>query len=245
VLVAEKLENQAEFDLARGEGFAYFQGYFFCRPKILADREIPANQLNYLRLLTELTRTPFRLREVTRIVESEASLCYRLLRLANSALVGVRKEVTGVREAVVLVGEARFRTLVAVALSTAMGKDQPMALIRLSLERARFCEQLADRIGADSTEQYMLGLLSLLDAILETPMEKIVASLPLRQEARAALLGEESAAGAALRLIKSIETGTWAACGEAAQSLGLSEEMLAGRYMESMQWAANAIAASN
>ncbi len=87
-LLAEKVEDQEEFDVALGEGYQYFQGYFFCRPKMMANREIPPNRLNYLRLLVELTRKPFRLEEVTRIVRMEPSLYFRLLRLANSAMWG-------------------------------------------------------------------------------------------------------------------------------------------------------------
>ena len=167
-LLAEKVEDQEEFAIARSEGYEFFQGYFFCRPKIMANREIPPNRMNYLRLLIELTRTPLNLREVMRIVQSEASLCYRLLLLANSPMWGVHGDVTSVRHAFMLVGENRFRTLVSVAASCVLSQDQPSALISLSLERARFCELLAPLVGEDPTEQFMLGLLSLVDAMLET-----------------------------------------------------------------------------
>jgi c-di-GMP-related signal transduction protein len=242
MLLAEKIEDQAEFDMALAEGYRYFQGYFFCRPKLIADQEIPPNRVNFLRLLVELARMPLNLREVTRIVESEASLCYRLLRLANSAFMGVRAEVTSVQEAMVLIGDDRFRTLVSVALSSAMGSDQPPALIRVSLEHARFCELLAPWLGENPTEQYMLGLLSLLDAILQTPMTKIVQSLPLRRSAKAALLGETGGIAAALDLIRSFEAGSWGSCASVAEGFGMTEESLAQVYMDSLRWAANAVA---
>lgn len=124
-LLAEKVEDQEEVNIALAEGYEYFQGYFFCRPKIMSDREIPPNRLNYLRLLVELARSSFNLREVERVVLSEASLCYRLLRLANSPLMGVRGEVKSIRSAMVMVGEDRFRTLVSVAVSSALGQNQP------------------------------------------------------------------------------------------------------------------------
>ena len=85
ILLAEKVEDQQEFDVALSEGYKCFQGYFFCRPKIVADREIPPNRMNYLRLLVELTRNPLNFEQLTRIARSEPSLMYRLLRLANSA----------------------------------------------------------------------------------------------------------------------------------------------------------------
>jgi len=243
-LVAEKLEDQQTFNTARAEGYQYFQGYFFCRPEIIASRDIPASRLNYLRLLAELTREPLDLNEIIRAVEVEASLCYRLLRLANSPLWGIRNDITSVRSAFVLVGEERFRLLVSVAASCALVQNQAPALIALSLERARFCELLAPLTGESPTEQFIVGMLSLLDAMLETPMESIVRSLPLRAEAKAALTGAENRTAVPLSLIRSFEEGEWGRCTGAAETLGVSEETLAGLYLQSVQWARESLDAS-
>jgi EAL and modified HD-GYP domain-containing signal transduction protein len=241
-LLAEKIENQIEFDIALKEGFKYFQGYFFCRPTILGEREIPPNRQHYLRLLVELSRTPLNLRLISSIVESEPSLCYRLLRLANSALMGLRCEVTSVPRAMMVIGEDRFRILASIAASSALGYDQPQALINLSLERARFCEIVAPLIGQNPTEQYMLGLLSLVDAILQTPMAAIVKTLPLRRVAKAALLGATNPVALPLTLIKSFEQGDWGPGLSAARELGVGEQALASLYMDSLHWAAEALA---
>lgn len=243
-LVAEKLEDQQAFNTARGEGYLYFQGYFFCRPEIIANRQIPSNQLNYLRLLAQLTREPLNLSEIIRTVEVEASLCYRLLRLANSPLWGIRNDITSVRSALVLVGEERFRLLVSVAASCALNENHTPALIALSLERARFCELLAPLTGESSTEQFMLGMLSLLDAMLETPMESMVRLLPLRPEAKAALIGAESPTAVPLNLIRNFEAGAWGICTGTAETLGIREETLTRLYLESVQWARGSLAAS-
>jgi c-di-GMP phosphodiesterase len=244
VLIAEKIVNQEEFDIAREEGHTYFQGYFFCRPKIITDREIPPNWANYLVLLAELTRNPLNLSEVTRIVEAEVSICYRLLRLANSALMGLRSNITSVHSALMMVGEDRFRTLVTIAMAGALGRDRPSALISLSLERARFCEMAGPLLGESHTEQYMLGLLSLLDAILQSPMDSLVKSLPLRDQAKDALLGADNQVALPLNLARSFEAGDWSPCAEAAQRLRISEEQLATMYLESLKWAAQALASS-
>ncbi len=244
ILLAEKVEDQEEFDIAVREGYECFQGYFFCRPKIVADREIPPNRMNYLRLLVELTRNPLNIEQLTRIARSEPSLMYRLLRLANSPMVAARSDVTSFLGAFMLVGEDRFRKLVSVAASGMLGNDQPpAALISLSLERARFCELLASLIGENSTEQFMLGMLSLVDAVMQVPMETVVKALPLRPGAKAALLGATNSASLPLSLIRSFENGAWGACAHEAQRMGVSEETLAGLYIESVQWA-NEVTAS-
>jgi EAL and modified HD-GYP domain-containing signal transduction protein len=243
-LLAEKVEDEEEFDVARSEGYHYFQGYFFCRPKIVANCEIPPNRLNYLRLLAELSRTPLNLSEVMQIVRTEAPLCYRLLRLANSPLWGNRTDITSVSNAFMLVGEDRFRMLVTVAASCVLSQDHPTALISLSLERARFCELVAPLIGEDPKEQFMLGLLSLLDAMLETPMDAIVSSLPLREEAKAALLGTANRVAVPLCLIRSFELGSWTSCACAANDLKVSEDTLSALYTDSVNWAAESLASS-
>ncbi|HEY5253612.1 MAG TPA: EAL domain-containing protein [Acidobacteriaceae bacterium] len=244
ILLAEKVEDQQEFDTAVSEGYQCFQGYFFCRPKIIADREIPPNRMNYLRLLVELSRNPLNLDQLTRIARSEPSLGYRLLRLSNSALVAARSEVTSFLGAFMLVGEDRFRKLVSVAASGILGHDQPpAALITLSLERARFCELLAPMIGENSTEQFLLGMLSLVDAVMQIPMETVVKSLPLRPNAKAALLGEINPASLPLCLVRSFENGAWGACSCGARRMEISEETLAELYLESVQWA-NEVSAS-
>ncbi len=169
--------------------------------------------MNYLLLLVELTRDPLNLPELTRIARAEPSLMYRLLRLANSAMVAPRNEVTSFRSAFVLVGEDRFRKLVFIAASGILGNHQsPAALTSLSLERARFCELLAPLIGENSTEQFLLGVLSLVDAVLQVPMETIVKALPLRPNAKAALLGEINPASLPLSLIRGFEKGAWGTC---------------------------------
>jgi c-di-GMP-related signal transduction protein len=234
VLVAEKVEDQETFDIAREEGYTLFQGYFFCWPKVISGRKVPANRMNYLRLLTELTRPEMNVEEMIRIIRMETSLSYRLLRLANSPLWGVRTEVTGVGAALMMVGEDRFRMLVSVAASTMLGQSQPAPLINLALERARFCELLAPLIGENPAEQFVLGLLSLLDAMMETSMETIAHSLPLRREAKDALLGVENHLSLALRTIQGFELGGNPQEGEV---LRIGEETVMRLYVESVKWA--------
>lgn len=236
-LLAEKIENQDEFDLARLEGFTLFQGYFFCRPSILVERDLPANWSNYMRLIAELNREPMNMAEVAAIVESEASLCYRLLRLANSAAVPTRKEVTSAQGAMILVGEARFRTLATLALTATMGRGQPEVLIQLSLERARFCQRIAPLLGEDPNEQYLLGLMSLIGAMLRSPMERLLQSLPLRDRAKAVLLGAEGKTALPLRLIIALEGGDWTPCVEAAALHNLNETRISSIYLEAIIWA--------
>jgi EAL and modified HD-GYP domain-containing signal transduction protein len=147
-------------------------------------------------------------------------------------------------DAFMLVGEDRFRMLVSVATSCQMGENKTPALTSLSLERARFCELMAPMIGENPAEQFMIGLLSLLDAMLGTPMASVINFLPLRAEAKAALMGATNQLAVPLCLIKSLESGEWDPCVATARTLDISEEKLTGLYVESLNWASESMAST-
>src|SRR5271154_2896840 len=104
-MLAEKVETREEFVAARQAGFLYFQGYFFRRPEVLTAHEIPANRLNYLRMLKAVSQPELDVREIENVVKGEASLCYRLLRYLNSAAFGFANEIHSVRHALAILGD--------------------------------------------------------------------------------------------------------------------------------------------
>lgn len=235
-LLAEKIETEAEMKVAQAEGCSLFQGYFFSHPLLISSRAVPQNQLVYLSLLAALNRDPVDLREIERLILGDASLCYRVLRLANSALQGHAATVTGVREALLMVGDDAMRRMVTVAMAGALGGRRSTALISMALSRARFCELLAPAIGEAPSELYLLGMLSLLDVLLESHMSLILRHLPIRPEMKAALEGDESAAGLTLRLVCSLEACEWRECEEMQRLLGLAEGTIASLFVESLRW---------
>lgn len=237
-LVAEKVEDEAEFDTAVTEGFSYFQGYFFCRPTIVARHEISPNALNALRLLAALSRTPMNLGEIEQVVMADTSLCYRLLRMVNSPLYAIRKQVESIRRALIIVGENEFRKLAIVAMAGCMSKRHPHALLSLSLQRARFCELVAPLYGQNPTEQYLIGLLSLVDAILQLPMAVVADALPLRPMTRSALLGEQNAEALPLAVASRYETGKWG------PETSATNHELTQMYAESVRWAEDSLRSS-
>jgi EAL and modified HD-GYP domain-containing signal transduction protein len=108
-LLAEKVETREEFTAAKTAGFVYFQGYFFQKPELLQAREVPANRLNYVRLLQAVSQPQLELRELEGLIKHEASICYRLLRYLNSAAFGIQNEVHAIRHALTLLGEREVR----------------------------------------------------------------------------------------------------------------------------------------
>jgi EAL and modified HD-GYP domain-containing signal transduction protein len=239
-LVAQKVDTQDDFPHAVARGFTLFQGSYFCQPILLKERKIPANRLFHFDIVRELYRDPIDVKKVSQLIRSDVSLTFRLLRLANSPLYGVRQEVRSIETAIVMLGEEIFRRTISLAIMSEMNGEQPVEILHMGLLRARFCELAARIFQQDPSEQYLLGLFSLLPAILRVPMEEIVANLPLRGKVREALAGVENAERNPLSWIEAHERGDWTACDRIASAQGLHSSQMIVWYEEALIWAASA-----
>ncbi|HTX40735.1 MAG TPA: HDOD domain-containing protein [Acidobacteriaceae bacterium] len=239
--IAEKIETEEEMRMARKEGCMLFQGYFFSRPLMMSSSTPPQNRMVYLRLLAVLQESPADLREVESLVLSDTMLCYRVLRMANSAMQGHPGAISTVREALLLVGDEAVRRMVTVALAAVLGGHRPQALVSMALARARFCELLAQAVQRPESQFYLLGMLSLLDALLEMPMPRIVSALPLDSEMKAALLGEPGPMRTALELVQALELCDWERCEKIRGPMSLTEGAVATMYVEALGWVARAL----
>jgi EAL and modified HD-GYP domain-containing signal transduction protein len=236
-LVAEKIESETQFRIATSEGCSLFQGYFFSQPTLTQTHAIPQNHFVYLNLLAQLHRVPTDLRKLEKVIAADASLCYRMLRLANSALQHHPGVIGTIGEALLMVGEDAIRRMVTVAMAGTVASQRSPALISMVLTRARFCELIAPSIAEDPAQLYLLGMLSLLDVLLQTPFPRILQSIPISNEMKLALAGDRSNAGLALDLIRSLEACDWTRCEEVQLQLSLAEVAIARAYAESLRWA--------
>lgn len=236
-MLAEKVETREEFVAARNAGFVYFQGYFFRKPELMQAREIPANRLNYLRMLQAVSQVQLDVREIENLIKGEASLCYRLLRYLNSAVFGFSHEINSVRHALSMLGEREVRRWIRLVATLGAGQDKSSELVLSALVRARFCELISPRIAHGDSDLFLLGLLSMMDVILETPMERVLESVPIDRESKAVLLGAASRLRPLYQLMLAQESGEWASAGELCRQLHLSESEVAESYWQAMQWA--------
>jgi EAL and modified HD-GYP domain-containing signal transduction protein len=236
-LLAEKVETREEFVAAQKAGFLYFQGYFFRKPEILKTHDIAGNRLNYVRMLQAVSKPELDPREIENAIKAEASLCYRLLRYMNSAVFGFANEIHSVRHALSMLGEREVRRWVRLVVTLAAGQQKSSELVLSALVRARFCELLSPRIQHGESDLFLLGLLSLMDAILEIPMNEVLEKVPIDQETKAILLGGASPLRPLYQLMLAQESGDWERTAGLARSLDLTESDVAGIYWQAMQWA--------
>lgn len=236
-LLAEKVETHDEFVAAKKAGFVYFQGYFFRRPELMQAREIPANRANYLRLLQAISRPELDPRELEDAIKGEASLCYRLLRYLNSPVFGFSAQIKSIRHALAILGEREVRRWLRLVVTLGATQDKPSDLVLSALVRARFGELLASKIKHGESDLFLVGLLSLMDAILEVRMGVVLEGISLDQEARAVLLGDKSILSGFYRLMLAQEAGDWQTVAATNLELHLPDSFVAECHWKAMQWA--------
>ncbi|MGD0964273.1 MAG: HDOD domain-containing protein [Candidatus Acidiferrales bacterium] len=238
-MLAEKVETPEEFATANALGYSYFQGYFFRKPEVVAASEIPTNRITYIRMLQAASRPDLDAREIESLIKSEPSLCYRLLRYLNSSLFGFSNAIHSVSHALATRGARETRRCVRLVAMLGAGQNRPSELVLTALVRGRFCELLALKIPHGDADLFLMGIMSLMDAILEMQMERIVESVPLDRECQAVLLGEPSSLSPVYELMLARESGQWSVASKMMTQLRLSESQVGEDYWQAMEWARN------
>jgi c-di-GMP-related signal transduction protein len=236
-MLAEKVENSAEFVAAKEQGFIYFQGYFLRRPEMMTTHDVPANRIHYMRMLQAVSRPEVDVGEVENLIKSEAAICYRLLRYMNSARFAFRNEIHSVRHALAILGNEEVRRWVRLIAAVGAGQEKSSDLVLCALVRARFGELLSMATRHGESDLFLLGLLSMLDAMLEMPMADILEKIPVDSETKMVLRGEPSALRPIYQLILAHESGEWEAARALCDRLELDTDTAAGWYWQAQEWA--------
>ena len=187
-ILAEKVETEAEFELCRDLGFDLFQGYFFCRPKMIPGRQLHPAQSAVLRLLGQLSNPTISMAAIEEIFRADVALSYKLLKYINSSKFGMRRQIDSLRQAIQLIGTQGVRTI---AMLVAVGglESQRPELLAMTIRRALHCEKLARGLATvDSGECFTAGLISALDTLLGKPLPEIVSELSVSDSISHAVL---------------------------------------------------------
>jgi c-di-GMP-related signal transduction protein len=237
-MLAEKVETQDEFTEALKMGYSLFQGYFFCRPEMMQHHNVPASKLAYLELLQAATAPEFNIDDLAAKIKHEASITFRLLRYLNSAVFGLRSEVHSIPHALSLLGELELRKWIAVVSVGVMADGKPDALLTIPLVRGRFCELMAPIVGipGHSNDLFLLGLLSVMDAILDQPLAVVLADLPVRKEIKEALLARTGLYRHVLDIAIAHERADWEKINALVSKLKLDERKIPPLYMAAVDW---------
>jgi c-di-GMP-related signal transduction protein len=240
LMLAEKVESYSEFEWAKGIGYDLFQGYFFARPTVVRGRQISVVKTTCLQLLSEMRNVNLDFKHLRELIRQDTSLTYQLLRYVNSALFARRDKVLSITRALAFLGEDHIRRWVSLATLTMLGTDKPSELLRLSMVRARFCESLAQLTHAGiPNDAFLLGMFSLLDALIDQPLDEALRSVDLGEEIAGALLGFGPDEGFLTRLyllIGAYEQGNWEEVERLSQKWSISTAAIGQAYIDSTAW---------
>jgi EAL and modified HD-GYP domain-containing signal transduction protein len=228
--LAVGLLTYSDFEMAQALGFDRFAGPFLAAPQVTSARQVPVGDVGVLASLARL-QSDAELEELEELIDHDLGLSVKLLRYINSAYFGLRREITSIRQAVMMLG-TREVSRWALVIALAGGPTAPRELSVMALTRARMCQLLAEGAGVRDDELFTIGLLSLADALLDMPLGSVVSQLPLAHDLEQALLWRAGPAGETLAATIAFERGDFAA-----GSLKPHQTEAPAAYRDALRWA--------
>ena len=231
-VLAEKVETQADYNLCRRLGVDYYQGYFLCKPNVMRSQKMDSSRLVIMQSIAMLQNQKTNFTDLENIISRDVGLSYKLLRLSNSGYYSFTTEVKSLRQAISLIGLDTMRGWMSLILMSSL-VDKPPELTNIALQRARMSESMAKIYGQPQPEIFFLvGLFSVLDALMDQPMAKIIPELNLSPTISSVLMNHEGLPGFILKAIKAYEMGDWTTV----KTLNIPDETLTNIYLDSIKW---------
>lgn len=236
-ILAEKVETKEEFEWAKNLGFDYFQGYFFERPSIQKRKKLDQNGLLYVRLLAELNVDEPDYKKLSNIILTDVGLTYKLLKLANSNSKPV-SPIKSISQALAVLGIKRFRKWLSLAMVQKMSNQETNELLKYGLIRSSLLQSIALN---SSFKKYMeevslLGILSILDGVLQMDMEKALESLPIDDVLKETLLGKDTIYKPIMDLCFAYEKGEFGSVEESSNHIKYDINLLPEHYVAAISW---------
>lgn len=244
VLLAEKVESYEQFKEYADLGFTLFQGYFFSKPEVIRSVSMSSTQSLLSSLLNEVTQDEPDINKITKLVEIDVGLSFKVLRYTQSPIFQRRKKIESIRHAVVLLGNKELESITMLLFAASLGENKPTELIKLAIHRAKFCENLA--LLSNKKDQvssaFLVGMLSLIDAMLDASIEDLIGKMSLSHKIKQALLVHKGWLASAISLCQVMEKGDWQQLDEACELMNIEPDDVAQAYEDSATWAEQRLA---
>lgn len=232
-LLAEKVETADDYLACVKLGFDYFQGFFLSRPQTVSSEKLPANRLTIMNLLAVVHNPETETEELAEAINTDVNTSYKLLKMINSAAFNLSRKVESIQQCIILLGRRKLASWASM-LALCSLDDRPLEILRNAMIRAKMCEILAETIGYRQPESYFtVGMFSALDLIMQRPLEKLLAPLPLSSDILAALLHREGRMGDALNCVIAYEMADWSGI----KFSSLSPEQITEANLDAITWA--------
>ncbi len=236
--LAEKVETEAEYIEARRCGFSFFQGFFFSQPHLVKQRYFSPEQMIVMELFQEVCQPVVDFEKVESIVAQDVVVSYQLLKFVNVMSDKLEVSISSFRQALVYLGQDKLKTFVSLAIASFVSAKKPNALYRLSLQRAQFCALMSRSAPfLEYQEQaFLIGLFSILDALLDVSLDHLVSQLPLSDTIKQALLQRQGPLGVLLSIEECFERGDWQGVNHGCVKLNIPPQAVLKKLAEAQHW---------
>ncbi len=238
IILAEKVETKEEFLQAKEMGFHLFQGYFFSKPNIIS-KEITkvSSGTQYTRMLWELKKDEPSYQILAGIIEKDVNLAYKFMKVISHR--SKKNLIDSIKTGLTYMGLDEIEKWVSILMLQDMGKDKPKELIKMSLVRTKFAEEITlhKGLGDMRHEASMMGLFSTVDAMLDRPMDEALEDIALTKPIKEALINNKGKLYPIYKLLLAYEKGDWLEVGRIAVHENIDQNLLGADYLESIKWA--------
>lgn len=243
-LLAEKVDSREQMEQCLKLGFTLFQGYYFAKPTIIAGKKLDHSQLSLMKLMG-LVLSDATTGELEKALKMEPGLTVNLLRLTNSVGAGASETITSLNHAITILGRRQLqRWLQLLVFSSGKQPGSANPLLLMAASRGRLMEQLAaSQQPGDASlldRAFMVGIMSLMPALVGQKIEDIVTPLGLPADVKDALCIGQGLLGQLLAVAESSDNGDLDRLGTVLQQLPqLSTKALNHAQTEALLWANN------
>ena len=241
-LLASNVDTRKRFEICKNADFSLYQGSFFKQPENLSVKKLSSNAASRFELLEVIEQGNPDFEEVAKVIQSDVAISFKLMSYLNSAAFGFRQKIESIKDAITMLGWRNMKNWLRVALLSDIAENkQASELIFISVQRGKFLEQVIidhDFWGFKPDSLFLLGMFSLLDAMLNQPMNEIVKYLPLSGKIKKALCGDKNNEYyPLLSLAKCFEEARWEEGNALVSQLGLDSEKVEKALHQAIEWA--------
>ena len=237
-LIAEKVETAEQHERMAALGVKLFQGYWFARPAMVKAQTIRPSQATIIQLIN-LVRQQASTDQIEDLLKKDPTLSFNLLRFINSSGFGLSCEITSFRHAVMILGLKKLFRWAALLLTTSRKDGTAPAVGQTAVVRGRLMELLAAELlpKEECDNAFVVGVFSMLDSMLNMPMERALESVALPDSVVQALLHNQGVFAPFLELTRACESGDDAAFARTAEALHLSNRQVNWAHLQALAWA--------
>lgn len=236
-LIAGNIKTQEDFEkLCSTGGYAFYEGDFYRTPVTKGDTDVSPLKINYIELLNIVNEENFDLTQAADVIGRDTALVISLLNIVNRMTIA--SEVTSIRHATAILGQRELKKWTSTAVTKQLCLDKPNEITRLSLLRAKFAENLATafELGMKGQELFLMGLFSVLDLILNKPMEEALDMVIVSNDIRSALTTHSGPLAQVYDFMLQYENANWQEVSRVLLIHNIEIDVIYQAYCDSLKW---------